>query len=169
MDNEELRSLLDAMRSGDENAFPILYHGIKTPVYTVIRRITGSRETAEDVMQTLFLKLCQSSPGPEIRLPRAWIMTMARNLALDALRRPAAAPLPEELAAPDPLPEDRLDLERALAQLEETERSVLTLHLSAGLPFREAAGVLGLSLPAAYRRYQRALQRLRALLEEEDP
>ena len=56
-------------------------------------------------------------------------------------------------------------MERALAQLPELERQILSLHLNAGLKFRELAVILKLPLGTVLWRYQRAIGRMRSILE----
>ena len=166
MTNEELRVCFDGIRAGDKTAFAVLYHDMKTPVFTVILRIVVGRETAEDVMQELFLRLYQSPPEPSVQNLRAWIFRMARNLAIDERRRARETAELQDADLTDPRDLDAaLDVERALTALPMEEREIVTLHLNAGLGFREISEVAGLSLPAVYRRYRRALKTLEKLLK----
>ena len=59
MNNNEIKRKLDAIRGGDNVAFEELYNDLKTPIYTIIYRITWDKSTSEDVMQEVFLKLYQ--------------------------------------------------------------------------------------------------------------
>ena len=67
MNNSEMKRKLDAIRSGDNAAFEELYNDLKTPIYTIIFRITWDKSTSEDVMQEVFLKLYKSPPEPQIK------------------------------------------------------------------------------------------------------
>lgn len=158
--------LLEQIRQGDREAFAALYHALKQPVYVIICRIVGSQAQAEDLMQDVFVKLFVSPPDPSVRNPRAWIFQMARNLAIDALRRQQLGALPEDAAAADPTEAicRRLDLEQAIGRLPCHQREILSLHLNAELPFRTVAQIVGRSLPAVYRSYRRALRTLRDTL-----
>jgi RNA polymerase sigma-70 factor (ECF subfamily) len=56
-------------------------------VYRTAFRVTGSAEDAEDVMQTVFLKLFRNLPAPEIRQkPRAYLYRAAVNTSLNVVR-----------------------------------------------------------------------------------
>lgn len=169
--NEALQEHFEAIRAGDKEAFACVYHQLKTPVYTVIYRIVQSHGAAEDVMQELFLKLYQSPPTPSVINLRAWMFQVARNLAIDQLRKEKQhIPLEEvagEFEAAGHEVDQELDLERALKKLEDNECQIVTLHLIAGLTFREIASLMGLSLPAVYRRYRKALIGVRNDLEGE--
>ena len=170
MDDLELRGLLDCLRLGERSAFEELYEQLKTPVFTVILRILGDRDTAEDVLQEVFLKLYRSPPGPEVKKPRAYLLQSARNLALDALRRhPREAALEDCVHLPASQQVDwssRLDLERALAALPLEERQLVILHLNGGLKFREIAQIMRIPLGTALWRYQKAIGRLRSSLSD---
>lgn len=168
MGEQELNALFDRLRAGDTGAFEELYHGMKTPLYTVICRMVHTRETAEDVLQELFLKLYRSPPEPQVAKKRAWIYRMACNLAVDALRKKEHTELTEDHVPTESGMAERiclrLDLDRAMAALPLEMREIAALHLTGGLAFREIAAVTGLSLPAVYRRYRSALAELRNAL-----
>ena len=87
MNETDLQKAFDKIRNGDREAFTLLYSDLKQPIYTIICRIVQSRETAEDITQDVFVKLFVSPPEPSVKNIRAWIFRMARNSAIDALRR----------------------------------------------------------------------------------
>ena len=161
---------LTGLRRGETQAFEQLYTALKTPVYTIALRILQDRALAEDVLQEVFLRLYQSPPGENVRNPRAYVFRMVRNLSIDTLRaRPALAgeeSLPEQAAPPTEDTALRLDIESALAALALRDREIVTLHLNAGLTFREIAGVLSLPLGTALWRYQKAIGQLQAILKD---
>lgn len=161
------QKLLDRVRDGDKNAFAQLYYELKQPVFVIISRIVRSEAMAEDVTQDVFVKLYASPPDPSVKNPRAWIFRMARNLAIDTLRKQRDTELDDvDLPGADPAEgiDTRLDLEAAIRRLPRSEREILALHLNAELPFREIAQIVGLTVPAAYRKYRKALKALRNML-----
>ena len=165
--NEELKTCFDGIRTGDKRAFAAMYHEMKTPVYTVVLRIVGSREAAEDVTQELFLRLFKLPPDPSVQNLRAWIFQIARNLAIDERRKGRETAVLGDVTIPatERDLDTALDVERALTTLPLDDREVVILHLNAGLNFREIAEITGLSLPAVYRRYRRALKTLEKMLK----
>lgn len=167
MKDAELNTCLKALERGDMAAFERLYEELKTPVYTILLRITGDRWLAEDLLQEFFVRLYQAPPAAA-RKPRAYLFQMARNLAIDSLRRaevsvPADAEPAEELWQAHH--EMRMDLEAAMGQLDLLERQLVVLHLNGGLKFREVAQIVGLPLGTAYSRYRKAIGKLRVLLD----
>lgn len=162
MAETDLKRLFSQVREGDREAFAAIYGQLKQPVYTICCRITQSRETAEDVTHDVFVKLFVSPPEPSVENPRAWVFRMARNLAIDALRKSSHTEPPGVLAGDEAERIHlRLDLEAAIGTLDSLERQVLALHINGGLNFRDTGAIVGLSLPAAYRTYRKALKKLR--------
>ncbi len=167
MDVTELNVCMERLRAGDREAFSALYDAMSRPVYTVARRIVQSREIAEDITQEVFVRLYVSPPPPSIENPRAWIFRMARNLAIDAWRKKQSTDIDDvQLAEADVADAValRLDTEAAIGHLPAMERQILSLHLDGDMPFREIAPIVGLSLPAVYRRYRKAIKTLQNLL-----
>jgi RNA polymerase sigma-19 factor, ECF subfamily len=140
----------------------------------------GPRISAEDISQDAFAKLC-AAKTEEIANPQAYLMTTARNLALNDLRRqtnhrthahadietiaPAAAPSPEfELIAA----EETSAAEAALAALEPHLREAMLLHIIEGLTQPEAAKRLGVSRRTVQRYIETALSQMALALAEPD-
>ena len=166
MNETDLQKAFDKIRNGDREAFTLLYSDLKQPIYTIICRIVQSRETAEDITQDVFVKLFVSPPEPSVKNIRAWIFRMARNLAIDSLRKQHITQSEDalaEYAGEDEVrkTDTRLDVERAMSHLPQAEREIVSLHIHGELSFAEVARIMGLSLPATYRTYRRALNRLR--------
>ena len=169
MNDQELRVQFERMARGETEAFDAVYADMKMPVYTVILRTLGDRQLAEDVLQEVFVKLYRRPPC-EVRAARAYLFRMARNSALDCLRRQPSFEGDEALdSVPDDAPTDggvglRMDLEAALQRLSVNDRQIVTLHSLAGLKFREIAELMRLPLGTVLWRYRRAIERLRELL-----
>lgn len=162
-----LQELFAKMREGDSASFTSIYQELKQPVYTICYRITQSKETAEDVTHDVFVKLYRSPPDASVKNPRAWIFQMARNLAIDALRKKTPTAEREEQEDPDDIYDRihlRMDIDRALKKLPVEEREIMVLHLNADLSFQEIARIVHISLPATYRKYRKALKHMQAEL-----
>ena len=165
-----LKALFDRIQKGDKEAFVMVYQELKQPVYTICCRITQSKETAEDITHDVFVKLYLSPPDPSVKNVRAWIFQIARNLSIDALRKKTGIAVQAGEMATTDICEHihlQLDIERALGKLPLDEREILTLHLNAALNFKEISHIVNLSLPAAYRKYCKALKRMQAELKGE--
>ena len=156
-----------AVRNGDKEAFAQIYDELEKPVFTIVSRIVQSKEIAEDVTQDVFVKLFVSPPDSSVRNPRAWIFQIARNAAIDALRKGQCIDIDEVDIADDEKLSGyivRWDIESAIKRLPRIEREILSLHLNAELSFVEISRIVGLSLPTTYRKYRKAINTLRELL-----
>ena len=142
-------------------------HGDRLLLYA--RQRTSCEADAEDVLQEVFIKLYRQPPTG-VRAARAYLFRMARNSALDVLRRQLlvegdeAFDLVPEDAPPDGSAGLRMDLEAALRCLSVNDRQIVTLHTLGGLRFREIAELMHMPLGTVLWRYRRAIERLRELL-----
>lgn len=132
---------------------------------------TESAGVADDLLQDVFLKaLLQGASFCTLDNPRAWLFHVARNRLVDHLRLSREQlPLPDDLcAAAEPLiaPVDLMThcLPRVLSELAPQDREAISLCDLHGITQKAYAERLGLSLPAAKSRVQRARLRLQAQL-----
>lgn len=157
-------------------AFDALYRECASDVHRYAHSLLGDRAGAEDVTALAFERLYRSRSRLDASrgTPRALLFTIARNAALDELRRRGrrreGEHPPEGHADPGSeaglaAVEQRAELRRALAELSPREREVVLLKFHGGLTNVELARVLGVSESNAGTRMHRALGRLRALLE----
>jgi RNA polymerase sigma-70 factor (ECF subfamily) len=156
-------------REGSPEAFARLVERYERPVFGLIVRLVRDPALAEDLAQEAFLRAWRAlaSFDPERRFA-SWLLRIAHNAAIDALRRRRTMPLVSlvmeddgeeegrerelpDLAAPNP--EERAAgrdlaraLERALSSLREEYRAALLLRFGQQLSYEEIAEVLSLPL-----------------------
>lgn len=166
----DIEEMFYRLRNGDKEAFADIYRSLRVPLYTLILRIVNNRETADDIMQELFMRLYSSPPDSTVRNCRAWVFASARNLAIDYIRKHCCEEknTTEACTCPDTSAE-RLDIERAIAMLSQEQREVLSLHLNAGFTFSEISRITGSTLSSVYRRYRSAIKALRKELNGGHP
>jgi RNA polymerase sigma-70 factor, ECF subfamily len=141
-------------------------------IYRTARMVTASPEDAEDIVQTIFLRLLRGEYTSKLQgNPRGYLHQAAVNLSLDVLRRRRRRTFIHDvdtLAAPEPAGSgDRLahqQLDDALAELEPDAVHILTLRYVHGYKLTEIAGLLGTSRGAIALRFFRVRQRLKKLL-----
>ncbi len=156
--------------------FEALYRAARDDVYAYVATLLRDRAAAEDVTAAAFerayrkQRTYKAGRGSE----RAWLFGIARNAALDELRRrKRAAALAAEPADLDAvLPEDgaeaalrRAAVRAALATLDPRERELVALKFHAGLTNAEIAAVLGVSVSNAGTQLHRAMTKLREAVE----
>lgn len=151
--------------------FDQLYRSSRDDLYAYVATMLRDAAAAEDVTALAFERALRkqrsyrASKGSE----RAWLFGIARNAALDELRRRRrSAVLPDEsqdvrVAAPDESERsiDRATVRAALEALPPREREVIALKFHAGLSNGELARVLGVSESNAGTLLHRAMQQLR--------
>lgn len=145
----------------------------ETELRRFLRHRTSDDAAAEDLLQEVFLRALRQKNGLcGIDNPRAWLFHAARNLLIDRLRlTKEQVPLPDDLAAEvdaAPPPVDGLTqcLPRVLSELSPQDREAITLCDIEGMTQQDYARRIGLSLPAAKSRVQRARARLKARMTE---
>jgi RNA polymerase sigma factor (sigma-70 family) len=154
-------------------AFEGLYRESRDDVYAYVAGMLRDRSAAEEVTSQAFerawRKKRQLNRGRGT--PRAWLFGIARNAALDELRRRSrVAPEPETagIAESDPAETavDRALLQRALDSLTGRERELVALKYFAGLSNTEIATVIGTSESNAGTRLHRVIEKLRRSIDE---
>ena len=120
----ELVWLLAAIAKGDKAAFERLYGATRAKLYGVLLRILGRPELADDVMQETYLKVWQMAGrfDPTVASPITWMVAIARNRAIDIVRKKADVSVedsPEALgvAADTPPPLARREMTEELRRL----------------------------------------------------
>lgn len=165
--------------AGDSSAerFEDLYRRTSRRVYAYVASILRDRSAAEEVTAQTFERAFRkrASFRPRRGSTEAWLFGIARNAALDELRRRrrrAAREVDVEdpwLAGPEVEIEDeerRAAVRAALATLDPRERDLLALKFAAGLQNVEIARVLGVSATSAGTRLHRAIEKLREACSE---
>jgi RNA polymerase sigma-70 factor (ECF subfamily) len=156
----------------DDKAFDALFRESSADVHGYAISLLGSRAAAEDVTALAFERLYRSRARLDHRrgTPRAWLFAIARNAALDELRRrrrQAQSELPGEISdereteGPFEQIARRAAVCDALAALPLREREVVLLKFHGQLSNSELAQALDVSESNAGTRLHRALTRLR--------
>lgn len=157
-------------------AFEELYHSSRDDLYAYVRSLVHNDAVAEDVTATAFERAYRrrTSFKPRRGSLRAWLFGIARNAALDELRRGKRTTALEtepadEAAAPDADADAvsrRGVVREALAGLSTRERELIALKFFAGLSTAEIASVIGTSESAAAMRVHRTIEKLRRSCDE---
>ena len=170
--------LVERCRQGELGAFEELYQAHSGRLFSLAVRMLGNPADAEDMLQEIFLSAHRKldSFRGEAALG-TWLYRLAMNQILDHVRSRAArtGQLTDGLddtslladAAGHRLADraiDRIDLERALAELPEGCRAAFVLHDVEGLEHREVSDVLGIAEGTSKSQVHKARLRLRGLL-----
>ncbi|MFZ3218055.1 MAG: sigma-70 family RNA polymerase sigma factor [Candidatus Acidiferrales bacterium] len=178
------------LRRGDLDALSALLTRYQNRLYRYLLRMVRQPAEAEDLFQQTWLRVAEKIQQYDPRRSfEAWLFTLARNLAIDHLRRirpesldePIDAAVPGETGATRLASHERPPMEGILARersqrlgmalemLPVVQREVLTLRFEEEMKIEEIAEVLGAPLSTVKTRLRRGLERLRVTLETSFP
>lgn len=196
MDEREFERCIEAIQKGDRQGLRQIYEAYARYIYTIVYGILASRENAEDVTSEFFIKLWEKAdyykPGGG---HKGYLATMARNMAIDYLRKYKK----EELTAvvhdmkheEDDREEngittavshkiseeqehsvekeviEKISLQEILQILRPGERRIVDMKVLGGLTFKEIARILSLPMGTVTWQYQNAIKKLRRCGYEE--
>jgi RNA polymerase sigma-70 factor, ECF subfamily len=120
----ELVWLIAAISKGDEAAFERLYVATRAKLYGVVLRILRRQDLAEEVIQETYVKVWNSAGqfNPAVSSPITWMAAIARNRAIDIVRKRGESSIEEEpeamdVAAETPDPLARREMSEELKRL----------------------------------------------------
>ncbi|MBN2716769.1 MAG: RNA polymerase sigma factor [Deltaproteobacteria bacterium] len=180
--------LIAMFQTGDAAAFEALFNRYKAPIFVFLVRQCGNRDIAADLTQDVFTKLLNRADTfrHQSRFS-TWIYTIARNTAMDHVRKAkhrnhasldAASSddgpaLIEKVSDDGPTPERGSkagELQKALAtaidKLPVDQREVFILREYHGMPFAEIAEVVDAKIGTVKSRMRYALEALRLELHQ---
>ncbi len=171
-----LETVINRILEGDIESFRFILQRYETPVVRMIRNITNSADTSEDIAQDVFLTAYKklASFDPARSNFSTWLFTIARNKSLNALkgRKPLLmSELPEKSSPYNPSDDmarkefyDRLD--QTLQALPSGQRRAFVLAEFEKLSYAEIAQIEGTRLGTIKSRINRAKMKLRTALED---
>jgi RNA polymerase sigma-70 factor (ECF subfamily) len=175
LEDDAIGILISRVQTGDMAALGDVFRLFSGDVFAIAYAVSGSKATAEDTTQDVFLALPGALRPYEHRSTggfRRWLTTIAYRIALKRVREnrsrreiplSAASRLPGAGSGDDSVL-DLVVLERSIAGLPLHFRSVLILRVAHGMTHREVANTLGISEGASQVRFHRALRLLRHVL-----
>jgi RNA polymerase sigma factor (sigma-70 family) len=169
-------NLMLAVRQGEISKLGSLFDRHHRALFDFFARMTGSRTTAEDLVQDVFFRMLKyRSTFRENSRFKAWMFHIARNARIDYYKkRVPETGIPDDgvgsLQSPLPMPGHRLQkeqdvvlLECALFRLPAEKREVLVLSRYQDMKYEQIAEVLGCEVGAVKVRVHRALKELREI------
>jgi len=174
VDESEALLLRGVVSGHPPDAIDQLYHRYAGRIYGLGMRLLGDRQLAEELVQETFVRLWRNAGSfdPRRGTVTAFVLTMARRIAIDLWRRPSSRPFEPE--PPDaPAPRDEVDavlttvaVNEAMATLSPQHREVLELSYRGDLTQSDIAAMLGIPIGTVKTRSYYALRALKVALQE---
>jgi RNA polymerase sigma-70 factor (ECF subfamily) len=176
-------ALLLGLGRGDPEAGRAFVHRYQRRVYGLARSVMGDPTHAEEIAQEALIRAWRNAGSYDARIGSvsSWLLTITRNLAIDALRKKSAQPTDPSAAlfldVPGPCAEpvdkaiiaDDTDRVRgALRLLPDMQRRALLLAAFYGLSAREISEAESIPLGTAKSRIRSGLRKVRSLLSEDE-
>ena len=169
----DFSQLLDKLRNKDEAGFVILYQETKYAVYSVIYAIVKNRHTTEDLMQETYMKVLANLHHYDGRVKfLTWMVTIAKNLAIDYYRRESKVMVVDSqdqaflLPSHDDHTETKLESEQYLKILTAEEREIVLLKVVSELKHHEIAKIVNKPLGTVMWMYNKAIKKMQKMGEE---
>lgn len=169
-------AIIRRVLEGDTDGFRLLLERYERPVVRMIANVTGDTQTCEDLAQDVFLTAFAKLKAFDPARSRfsTWLLTIARNKAINALKkkRPRALAVPpERLDNVTPAEtiaqrETSVELDRALMALPSRQRRAFVLVEFEGLPYEQAAQIEATRVGTIKSRVHRAKARLAEVLRD---
>lgn len=163
-----------ALQQGDENAFEDIYNDTKRGLFAFILSICRNYHTAEDMMQTAYIRLRTTISSYRAgENAYAWLYTIAKNAALNEMARQKREKSTDAFEEESTFGTYSIDEECSPITtvmnkvLGEEERQIVTLHVISGFKHREIAEMLEKPLGTELWTYNNALAKLKRELEKE--
>ena len=174
----DLTDLLSLVARGDRVAFVRVYDATSAKLYGIILRILGRRDIADEVLQEVFVKIWERAADFDRAQssPITWMSAIARNRALDELRRKRPSALddhPEAMYVADggmmasdlvELNDDYRRLERCLGALDADKQKIVRLAYLDGWSREQLAQQFGAPVPTIKTWLHRSLKQLKDCL-----
>lgn len=180
--HQEIERLIGRVALGDRAAFDTLYERTSGRLFAVCLSVLKDRTEAEDTLQEVYLRVWNAAGRYAVNglSPMTWLITIARNRAIDRLRArsgaPAVAPVEDAAALPAPTPgpeaatieaEEKGQLHDCIAQLEDARASAVRAVYLEGASYADIATAQDVPLNTVRTWLRRSLQRLRDCLSPE--
>ena len=187
--SRDLAQLLARAGTGDRAAFATLYERTSSHLFAVVLRICRDRGQAEDILQEVYVNVWRAAGGFDAAQsqPLTWLTSVARNRAIDSLRRAQTQPQLQTATNPDDEESDVYDdmadeapgplellsrasdaraLSHCMQDLNAPQRQSLALAFYDGLSHAEVAEKMGQPLGTVKSWVRRALLSLKTCLEQ---
>ena len=169
------QELVILLNEQSNDAFNYLYDNYSGAIYTIINQIVSDNDTANDVMQEVFVNIWRKIQTYDATKGRlfTWMLNIARNAAIDKVRsrgfrdnqRTQSMPASESgvTISSNPTVSD-VGLQKVLTALNDEYRKLIDLSYFQGFTHEEISKILGIPLGTVKTRIRTAISQLRTMI-----
>lgn len=168
--NSACEKAIYAIAAGDKGALAVIYDKMSRQIYSAAWSVLNNHSDAEDALQNTLCEILRCAPNYKGGNARSWILAIARNQSLNIIRKRR-----NESPADIAFESEKGDIEsefiylEALSRLNENEREAVMLKIYCRCKHKEIAEILGISVSAAEKLYQRGIEKLKKYYKEDTP
>lgn len=171
MNNRIFDQCMRRIQKGDKTGLKEIYEAYISYIYAIIWGIVRNKENAEDLTAEFFIRLWDMADGYRPGSGhKTWLTVIARNMAIDFVRKARREQLMDE-AAEKVRPDEQDTMENdvigqmlfreTVAKLQETEQQIVTMKIAGQMTFREIAEILDMPMGTVTWKYQNSIEKLR--------
>ncbi|MBQ7309321.1 MAG: sigma-70 family RNA polymerase sigma factor [Clostridia bacterium] len=169
-ENAECEKAIVHIAEGEHEALGVIHRHMNRQIYAVAYAVLRDFSLSDDVVQETYVKILEKAftyrRGTNAR---AWVLSIARNIAIDLFRHRKFEYHTDEVQEHGVRFDEgsvlaSMEVKKALDTLDDEERQIITLKIYAGLKHREIAALLGITMESSKKKYQRAVAKLRELI-----
>lgn len=165
-----LQHLIESSKRGEESSLVALYDRYAQWLFQICLRIIGNAEEAEEAMQDTFLKAFSSIDKFQGDSFSAWLKQIAVHTAIDALRKQkeydSIAQDDENEADEESIQLSVEKIRKAMQQLPDGYRVILSLYLFEGYDMEEISSILHIKAASVRSQYLRGKQKLLNIINQ---
>jgi len=172
------QELVAMLHQHNERAFEYLYDNYSAALYSIINSIVSEKETANDVLQEVFINIWRKIEFYDASKGRlfTWMLNVARNAAIDKLRSKSYRDSQKNQSFPENVDSnlggsitqpkgDDIGLRKMIAKLKDEQRVLIDLSYFQGFTHEEIAKALNIPLGTVKTRIRSALTKLKIMLQ----
>ncbi len=165
--NEQCDIAITELAKGNKDSLSIIYDCMARLIFSIAYTIVENYQDAEDVLQDTMITIVRyANTYKNGSNSKAWILAMARNKAIDVVRKRKQTVSFDELDdniqfAVDCKEFSNFEVFELLNFLREDERQIIVLRLYAEISFHDISKIMDITIASAYKRYQRAIKKLK--------
>lgn len=162
------KDLMQRIARGDDRAFELLFKSCYARLVIYARKYLSDSDSAENVVQSVFVKLWEKRAEVSISNPFAYLMIAVRNTCINELKQAkqfqSLDQFPVNRPEDDEMPLDEAivnKVQSVIGQLPEQRQRIFRLNRFEGLKYAEIASLLGISVKTVEAQMGKALKYLR--------